>query len=355
MGVGLCNRRTLLPFIGMVIVILAHITNMVVVKIAISRGMNKNVLLVYSYALSTIFLLPCALIFHRSNRDSFTFSTLSKIFLLALIGFVSLTCTYAGLEHGSPMLGSAMLNLIPAFTFVLAVIFRMEKLEWSSTTSLAKSLGTIVSITGAFIMTFYKGPPIMKTSSVAVSPTQQLFASKSIWIFSGLLFAAEALLTSTWYILQASILKKFTAVFTIMFYTCFFGTILSALYSLIVVEDSDAWQLSLDVGLFSVSYSAVSIVFRSSLCTWCLSKTGPVYVSMFKPLGIIFALTMDVIFLGEVLRLGSFIGTGIIVSGFYAVMWGKAKEDYVNSETGVESFRSPDENVPLLQARVEEI
>lgn len=78
----------------------------------------------------------------------------------------------------------------------------MEKLEWSSTTSLAKSLGTIVSITGAFIMTFYKGPPIMKTSSVAVSPTQQLFASKSIWIFSGLLFAAEALLTSTWYILQ---------------------------------------------------------------------------------------------------------------------------------------------------------
>lgn len=166
--------------------------------------------------------------------------------------------------------------------------FRMEKLEWSSTTSLAKSLGTIVSITGAFIMTFYKGPPIMKTSSVAVSPTQQLFASKSIWIFSGLLFAAEALLTSTWYILQvwsptllenlkienkmgkfrfiswfyifwsfwqASILKKFTAVFTIMFYTCFFGTILSALYSLIVVEDSGAWQLSLDVGLFSVSYS----------------------------------------------------------------------------------------------------
>lgn len=37
------------------------------------------------------------------------------------------------------------------------------------------------------------------------------------------------------------------------------------------------------------------------------------------------------------------------------MMWGKAKEDYVNSETGVESFRSPDENVPLLQARVEEI
>ncbi|KAJ9187996.1 hypothetical protein P3X46_003398 [Hevea brasiliensis] len=322
MGVGLCNKRTLLPFIGMVSVILAHITNMVVAKVAISRGMNKNVLVFYSFALSTLLLLPCALILDRSNRDSFTFSTLSKIFLLALFGFVSLTCTYAGLECGSPMLGSAMLNLIPAFTFILAIIFRMEKLDWRSTTSLAKSLGAIVSLTGAFIMTFYKGPPIMKTSSVT-----------------------------------ALILKKFTAVLTIMFYLCFFGTMLSALYSLIVVEDSGAWQLKLDMGLFSTSYSAVvSIVFRSSLCAWCLSKTGPVYVSVFKSLGIIFALIMDVIFLGEVLRLGIFIGASITVTGFYAVMWGKAKEDdYMNSETGVGSFRSSKEKVPLLQARVEEI
>ncbi|XP_057999157.1 WAT1-related protein At5g40240 [Hevea brasiliensis] len=315
---------------------------MVVAKVAISRGMNKNVLVFYSFALSTLLLLPCALILDRSNRDSFTFSTLSKIFLLALFGFVSLTCTYAGLECGSPMLGSAMLNLIPAFTFILAIIFRcfrMEKLDWRSTTSLAKSLGAIVSLTGAFIMTFYKGPPIMKTSSVT--------------ILGGLLFAAEALLSSAWYILQALILKKFTAVLTIMFYLCFFGTMLSALYSLIVVEDSGAWQLKLDMGLFSTSYSAVvSIVFRSSLCAWCLSKTGPVYVSVFKSLGIIFALIMDVIFLGEVLRLGIFIGASITVTGFYAVMWGKAKEDdYMNSETGVGSFRSSKEKVPLLQAR----
>ena len=86
---------------------------------------------------------------------------------------------------------------------------RLEKLNWRSNSSLAKCLGTIVSITGAFVVTFYKGPPILMTLT---SPIHPLLSSPQLnWIFGGLLLVAEALMISAWYIAQVrfiSILLK---------------------------------------------------------------------------------------------------------------------------------------------------
>ncbi|XP_058008789.1 WAT1-related protein At5g40240 isoform X3 [Hevea brasiliensis] len=285
-----------------------------------------------------------------SERPSLTFSILFRIFLLALLGVLSQIFAYVGIEFSSPMLGTAMLNLIPAFTFILAIIFRMEKLDWRSTSSLAKSLGTIVSIAGAFVVTFYKGPSLLKTSSIALWPLQQLLFSKSIWVVGAFLLAAEAFIISAWYILQTLTVRSFPAVFTIMFYSCLFGTILSAFCCLLEVEDASDWQLRLDVGLVAVLYSAiVATVFQSSLCMWCLWKAGPLFVSMFKPLAIIFAVVLDAIFLGENLGLGSLIGATVIVTGFYAVMWGKAKEEYITDDKELGSSGLSVENVRLLQ------
>ncbi|XP_021635840.2 WAT1-related protein At5g40240 isoform X2 [Hevea brasiliensis] len=312
MAVRLCSIGPSLPFIGMVMVILAQVSNLVVCKVAMSRGMNKYVLIVYCNALSSLILLPCSLIFHRSERPSLTFSILFRIFLLALLG--------------------------------------MEKLDWRSTSSLAKSLGTIVSIAGAFVVTFYKGPSLLKTSSIALWPLQQLLFSKSIWVVGAFLLAAEAFIISAWYILQTLTVRSFPAVFTIMFYSCLFGTILSAFCCLLEVEDASDWQLRLDVGLVAVLYSAiVATVFQSSLCMWCLWKAGPLFVSMFKPLAIIFAVVLDAIFLGENLGLGSLIGATVIVTGFYAVMWGKAKEEYITDDKELGSSGLSVENVRLLQ------
>lgn len=52
--------------------------------------------------------------------------------------------------------------------------------------------------------------------------------------------------------------------------------------------------------------AVISSVLRGSLSTWCLSKTGPLFCSMFKPLGIIFAIITDVIVLGDALCLGRY-------------------------------------------------
>ncbi|XP_062159606.1 WAT1-related protein At3g28050-like isoform X3 [Alnus glutinosa] len=297
-----------LPFFGMLMVILIQVGNMEVSKAAMSAGMNKYILAVYSNALPTLILLPLSFICCRSQRPPVTFSVLCRIFLLALIGRCSgQILEYAGIQYSSPTLCTAMLNLIPAFTFMLAIIFRMEKLEWSSSSSQAKLLGTIVSITGASVVTFYKGPPIMMTPS----SSQLLLSPQSSWILG--------------------------------------------VFTLIIVRDPDAWRLRLDMGLVAILYTGVvSSVLRVSLCTWCLSRTGPFFCSMFKPVAIIFAVVMDV-FLGDVLCLGSVIGAAVTVVGFYAVMWGKANEEKMYKDSGVASFGSSSEKIPLLQNRMEEI
>ncbi|KAK2636413.1 hypothetical protein Ddye_031205 [Dipteronia dyeriana] len=351
----LWSLKNLLPFIGMVVVILSQVSILQVMKAAMSKGKNKFAIMVYSNILSIFVLLVSCLIKHRSDRPPpLNFSTICKFFLLSLIGCSMQIFSYVGIEYSSPTLATAMSNLIPAFTFILALVFRMEKLNWRSKSSQAKSIGTIVAIAGAFVITFYKGPLLLKTFSGSST-------TRSNWILGGFFLASDAFLSSTWYILQALILRNFTSVLILMLFTSFFGTILAAIFSLIVVVDSSAWNLKPDIGLVAVIYTAiVGSLFQSSLCAWCLSKKGPIYVTTFKPLAIVMSVVIGFLLLGDVLCLGSpfgcsLIGAIIIVAGFYSVMWGKAKEEYTIEHSEVGSLKSSSEKVPLLHNKIERI
>ena len=52
---------------------------------------------------------------------------------------------------------AAIGNLGPAVTFILALSFRLEKLNITTTGGKAKVVGTLLGIGGAMILTFYKG------------------------------------------------------------------------------------------------------------------------------------------------------------------------------------------------------
>jgi len=55
--------------------------------------------------------------------------------------------------------------------------------------------------------------------------------------------------------LQASILKGYSSQTTIVAFYCLFGTIQSAILSLIVVRDLNDWKISPDIELISIFYS----------------------------------------------------------------------------------------------------
>ncbi|KAI4314300.1 hypothetical protein L6164_027223 [Bauhinia variegata] len=339
----------LLPYLGMVIVVLTHSGNVVVSKVAISDGFNKYVMVVYSFALSTLILFPCAFLFSRSERPPVTFSAFCRFFPLGFFGCSAQILSFVGVDLSSPTLATALLNLIPAFTFVLALIFRMEEVHWRHSSSQAKVMGTIVSIAGASVVIFYKGPTIFKLHS-SVSYSNVLFSPQLKWIMGGIYLTAECFFVSLLYIYQASVMKKYPAVMVVVFFQLFFSTIISAVFSFFAVTDKSAWVLKLNnMGLVAISYQAIAAnAVRHFLIIWCVHKTGPVFCAMFKPIGIIFTVTMDVLFRGDDFHLGSLVGAVIIVIGFYCMMWAKAKEGK-KVKQGIENLEACGHKCPTIR------
>ncbi|XP_019053105.1 PREDICTED: WAT1-related protein At5g40240-like [Nelumbo nucifera] len=350
----------LLPFAAMIALECLDVGMTTLSKAALSKGMSHFVFVVYSNALATLILLS-SYIFLRKKRLPLTLPLLCKFFLLALVGItVMQSCVYTGISYSSPTLGSAIGNLVPACTFILAVIFRMEKLDLRSWSSQVKIMGTLVSISGALVVTLYKGPSIGTTLSSSQLPDKRFSSSPSNsltgnnWILGGVFFAVASLSLSIWNTLQAAIVRGYPDETTIVSFYCLFGTIQTAVISLIAERDPNGWSLELDVKLISVVYSAVfGSVITPWVSTWCIEKKGPVFVAMFRPLGIAIAALMGVIFLGDTLHLGSVVGAIIIAAGFYGVIWGQSKEEKNREDDKVDGFGASVDKIPFLSSQGE--
>ncbi|KAF3660207.1 WAT1-related protein [Capsicum annuum] len=320
---GSNNRESLfykevLPFAAMVAMESINVGLNTLYKAATNKGMSNHVFVVYSYGVAAFLLLPSP--------------------------FFSTRCTsqimgYTGINYASPTLASAISNLVPAFTFILAVIFRMEKIQLKRSTTRAKVLGTAVSIAGAFVVTLYKGPKILvpTTSTPNLLPNllhQPLSSSQSNWMLGGLFLTTEYFLVPMWYIVQTWIMKEYPAEVTVVFFYNLCVSILAGIVGFFSEPDSNKWIIKPDITMASILCSGVlGSSLNNTVHTWALRVKGPVYVAMFKPLAIAIAVAMGVALLGDTLYLGSILGATVIAVGFYTVMWGKAKEtpDYDDS------------------------
>ncbi|GAB2250685.1 hypothetical protein Droror1_Dr00016935 [Drosera rotundifolia] len=343
--------KATLPFSAMILVECIEVGLVTISKAAMIRGMSNFVFVVYYNALGTIFLLPyfsCQCL--RRKTAPITCTLLSKLFLLGLIGICLLQiCAYAGINYTSPTLATAIGNLIPVFTFLLAIILRMEKLDLRNISSKAKSIGTIIAISGALVVTLYRGPPVLMSQKTS-DPSLQLVSKQSNWLIGCLLLLVTCLLSSTGNIFQAAIAKEHADALSIVFFYSLFGTMQSALLSYILEKNPSSWKLHNGIEIAAIVYAAVSVaVLRNSIVTWCLRERGPVFVAMYKPMGIVIAVAMGFVFLGDTLYLGSVIGASAIVAGFYAVTWGQAKEKET-ADTNAGDFETvSSQKTPLLQ------
>ncbi|KAA8530263.1 hypothetical protein F0562_004972 [Nyssa sinensis] len=343
------------PFAAMVMVECSNVGLNTLFKAATLKGMSYYVFIVYSDTIATLLLMPFAFICHRKTElPPFNMSLLYKICLLGFIGFLAQMVGYKGIDYSTPTLASSISNLTPAFTFALAIIFRMEKLKIRSSSSQAKIIGTILSISGAFVVILYKGPAIISTTtaspSISLNQSPIPVSSQSNWAIAGLLLAAEYLLLSVWYIVQAHIIKTYPAELVVVFFYNLCATIISASVCLIAEKNSSAWSVSVGIALAAILYSGLFGTSTGTVVhTWGIRLKGPVYIALFKPLSTAIAAVMGVIFLGDTLYLGSIVGAVIISVGFYVVIWGKAKEENVE-DFQISSLESTStQKVPLLQ------
>ncbi|CAK8537012.1 unnamed protein product [Lathyrus sativus] len=315
-----------------------------IMKSATKDGMSIFIFNVYSNIFALGFLLPSSFFYHRKRAPPpISTSIFCRIFLLSCIQTSVQILMNAGIGYSSPTLSSAMVDLVPAFTFILALISRMEILNLKQHSSITKVIGTMVSIGGALTVTLYKGTPLISHAfpNIEMGASGINISGKSDWIVGAFLLATSCFFLSVLFIVQTWIIKDYQEELLVTTICCSFTVILSIVIALIVEGNSKAWILRPDKKLVSVCYSAIFLIStRNVIHTWACRMKGPIFVAIFNPLRVAIALSMGVIFLRDNLYLGSMIGAAIIIIGFYGVIWAQAQEKQTISEKNILSSSS---------------
>ncbi|KAL5557613.1 hypothetical protein UlMin_039849 [Ulmus minor] len=316
---------------------LGHAGNHVLLRAALDMGISKLVFPFYRNIVALLVLMPFAYIFEKKDRPPLTFSFLIQFFIHGFLGITATQGLYLlGMQNTSPTFATAMDNAIPAITFLMAVIFRLEKVELKRKDGVAKVLGTLASVAGALVLTLYRGPAIYTPKT----PLNQSHLLPSLadtkeqnWTFGCICLITRCLCWSSWLVLQAPLLKKYPARLSVTSFTCFFSILQFFTIAAFVERDSHAWLVHSGSELFIVFYSGlVASGMAFAIQIWVIDRSGPVFFSLYLPLQILLVAMLASIFLGEEFYLGGIVGAVLIVLGLYVVVWGKNEESKFGKE-----------------------
>jgi drug/metabolite transporter (DMT)-like permease len=151
----------------------------ILARVALVDGLSQYMFSIFRNILGFLLIGPLAYYVERGKRPQLTFSLLCKFNLLALTGIVgSQQLFLAGLWLTSPLFTAVAQNLIPIFTFLLAVSFGLEEVRFFRRDGIAKVLGTIICIGGAITVSLYKGMVIIKAGKLHSMNLLQLEADQ---------------------------------------------------------------------------------------------------------------------------------------------------------------------------------
>ncbi|KAH1122950.1 hypothetical protein J1N35_006110 [Gossypium stocksii] len=258
------------PYRSMVSLQFGYAGMFIISMVSLKHGMSNFILATYRHLAATIIIASFAFLLERKIRPKMT---LPIFLMIVILGFLELVLDqnlyFLGMKYTSATYTSAFLNIIPAVTFIMAMIFRLEKINVKKIRSMAKLIGTAITVMGAMSFT----------------------------------------------------LKKYQAELSLTAWICFMGMLDGAGVSLVTVRDLSAWKIGWDSRLLAATYSVIvcsGITFYVQGVV--IRKRGPVFVISFSPLCMIITAALGTIILAEKLHLGSILGAIIIVLGLYTVV-----------------------------------
>ncbi|XP_062030709.1 WAT1-related protein At1g25270-like [Rosa rugosa] len=338
--IELCNALHGLKLVLLMVAVQVTFAGVnVLYKLAANDGMNTNLVIAYRFLFATAFLTPFALYFERKSRPKLTWMVVLQAFLCGLFGgAMSQNMYIASIALTSATFTCAITQLIPAITFVLAVIFRLERLNLRSMGGKAKVLGTLMGIGGAMLLTFYKGVEINIWSThvdllhTSHQPSRHVAAHNSRTdftdrILSCLLALGSSLGYALWLIIQAKMGERYPCYYSSTALMSLMGSIQSVGFALCMERDWNQWKLGWNIRLLAVAYTGIVATGISvTIIALCVRMKGPLFVSVFNPLVLVLVAFVGSLLLDEKLHLGSVLGSILIVGGLYTVLWGKSKD-----------------------------
>ncbi|WJX21973.1 hypothetical protein P8452_11333 [Trifolium repens] len=277
-------------------------------KLAVNDGMNLRIVVAYRFIFATAFIAPLAFFLERKKRAKMTWTILFQSFLCGLFGgALAQNFHLEAMSLTSVTFTSAMANLVPAVTFIMAVSLGMEKLNLRTKAGKAKIIGTVTGIGGAMVLTFVKGIEIkigsfhfnfLHNQNGVGSHGPHATISTANTILGSICAMASTISYALWLIIHAK--------FSEMYPTHYSSTTLM---------------------LITVVYAGIVVSgVMIAVISWVVHMRGPLFASVFNPLMLVIVALASCTMLNEKLYLGTIFGAMLIVCGLYVVLWGKSEE-----------------------------
>ncbi|XP_039145172.1 WAT1-related protein At1g21890-like [Dioscorea cayenensis subsp. rotundata] len=330
------------PYLAMILLQVGFAGMYIISLASLKHGMNHYVLVVYRNIIAAAVIAPFALWFERTTRPKMTFRVLLKILAMGLLEPVlDQNLYYMGANATSAGFASAMFNILPAITFILAIILRIEKVKMKSATSQAKLVGTVITVVGALVMILYMGPTVkLPWTKSSVHRSTSANQNGGSWLIGTFLLLGSCVCWSGFFIVQSNTLETYTAELSLTTLICLFGAMESSVVALVMARGTKPWSIGFDTRLFTAAYSGIVCSGIAYYVQGIVMKErGPVFVTAFNPMCMIITAILGTIILAEEITLGRVIGAIIIVIGLYALLWGKSKDhaskaNEINDEKG---------------------
>ncbi|CAN6166258.1 unnamed protein product [Urochloa humidicola] len=278
---------------------------------------------------SATFFIPFAVALERKRWPSKVSGTLMAQLVLIAFGGKSAfqELMLLGIEKTTPAVASAMPNLSPGLIFIIAACFRMERFDKACKYTQAKMVGTVVFLVGAMAMSFLHSPSSSPKAAAAAAGGGSYYD----WILGCSYLVAAAVILALVTVLQAATLASFPAPLTMCSITSAMGAAFTAILQVVVEGRFGMGLPKIDVTLIAGIVVIGGVVGGSCIVfqAWCLSKKGPLFVSVFGPVQTVCSAILSASLLRQKLSLGSLAGIVLMFSGLYVVLWAKRNETLI--------------------------
>ncbi|CAH8367701.1 unnamed protein product [Eruca vesicaria subsp. sativa] len=312
------------------------------VKKALDVGVNHMIFAAYRMAISALILVPFSYIWERKTRPRITFMLLCEHFISGLLGASLMQFFFLlGLSYTLPTVAMALSSMLPAITFALALVFRIEIAQnLKSKPGVLKLIGALTSILGAMFLTFYKGPQVSNSHTHPEAIQKNTLHNNghdqaNKWLLGCLYLFTGTVLLSLWMLYQGKLSVKYPC--TKYSSTCLmsvFAAFQCAILSLYKSREVEDWIIEDKFVIFVILYAGIVGQAMSTVVTsWSIKLTGAVFVSTFSPVSLVSATLFDFVILQSSLYLGSIIGSVVTITGLNVFLWGKRSENLTTSKS----------------------
>ncbi|CAH9133880.1 unnamed protein product [Cuscuta epithymum] len=325
----------LIPVLVMVIVQLGYTGVNIIATAVMGAGMNPFIHIAYQQIFGSLAIIPLAFFMERKTRPKMTLRIFFQIFMSSLFGLTGdQTAYFVGLKHSTPTIATALANLIPAVTFIIAVLFRLERVGLRTKAGKAKILGTLICIGGAMLLSFYRGGVVIGQSSIYwkyAKNTVDKNSSNHPSSHADLLLGPFMVLLSVCFytaflITQTRLGKEYGAPYTSTAIACVLASIECVTIAVCTDHNISDWALTPMRAVSTIYNGLVYSALAILLTSWCVERKGPLYVAVFNPLLLVFTAILSWAFLRETIHTGTVLGSILIIAGLYVVLLGKKNE-----------------------------